>query len=161
MTGFFSPNLQILSTWKSTLQVAFQKLGQSAFAVNNTFEFQKFDPQLTFYGCPTVISISEARYCLIGKLLIFRVFVTATMTPPPVITAFSFVLPNNLTARTADADESIQAFQSGGCRLTNGATGDGHWWIFPNQNLVNVQRFDNTLVAGLIETGIIGMIEVN
>lgn len=102
----FSPNLKVLTDWRSSLNVAFSVLRRIKFIIEDNFSFGDFNPQLN-YGGMTVTSplIYRARYLKIFKIMWFSIDVTATLAAP-----FTFQIVATLPATTAGDSSSYQGF---------------------------------------------------
>ena len=136
MGALFSPNYSVLRNWNSTLTVAFAQLRRTAFAVENTFTFSSFDPQINWLGMTaTAVALSKCRYCKIGKLLYLSIDIQSTLAAP-FNNDVAISLPENSTAYGASTD-----LQAGGVGLVNaGVNETGIWRIFGGTNFLSFRR---------------------
>ena len=137
MTGFFSPQYSVGSSWKSTLQVAFSQLMRTHFATDNSFNWVNFDPKLTYSGTMTgtANSANQTRYLKLSKLLFFSFDISMTLVAPLSNQIF-VTLPGTTRASTLG-----QGYQAGGCQINNAVTNEvGFWNIAPGENRLAVTR---------------------
>ena len=94
MSGLFSPKLNILSTWNSTIGQAFQLFRRVLFVVEDTFSWGTWTPTLTGNNGMTVsaVHVRVARYLKIGKMFWFRLDLEFTPVAP-LSTAISVSIP--------------------------------------------------------------------
>jgi len=146
MTGFFSPNLQVLSDWRSTVKVAFQKLAKTSYVTDSTFEWQTFDPQTDFSGMTiTNYSLLHSRYLKINKLLFISCYFTVTLAAPLATTIY-VTIPG-----TAPIPKIAGDLQSGPFLLDTGGgvATTGRWYLNGNGGKLLVQQSAGTpYVAG-------------
>ena len=158
MTGFFSPNYAVLPTWKSAISVAFQQLRRVRFAVDSTFEWSDFDPQVDYDGAAhTAQVILASRYLLVNKILFFSLDIQATLAAP-LSTRVRVTLPRNKTAGGTSS-----ALQCGGTvGVDGGATVEvGSWQIIAGESHLDFRRPGNiAFTAGFFRGIANGFIEV-
>jgi hypothetical protein len=76
----FSPNLKVLSDWRSSLTVAFSALRRISFIVTSDFAFGDFNPQTNFSSmAATNYIINRARYFRIGSIMWLSFDIQATL----------------------------------------------------------------------------------
>lgn len=158
MSGIFKPNFSVLQDWVQTCTVAFQQLRRISFLTEEIFSFGEFDPQVTWAGTASAVTIYRARYLKIYKMLFFSVHIQATLAAvlTPKIT---IRLPYNTAGRIGGGTAS----QGGGCYVTNaGSEEAGVWSSVSGTNTISVGR--TTLVnftAGQAAVLVNGFIEVD
>lgn len=85
MSGLFSPNLKVLSDWRSSLRAAFGELRKRVFVVEDTFQMQPFAPVVDFRGMAVTAGtyvVNQARYLKIGKFMWITADFQATLGAP-------------------------------------------------------------------------------
>lgn len=146
MTGFFSPNLPILSKWQETFKVAFQKLRRTNFVIDNTFEWQDFDPQIDYQGM-TVTGVANriARYVKINKCLYVSLSLQATLAAPLATVIYVTIpgtAPNNTDGNTVQGGTPL-LYSAGAAVL-------GRWFLFPGFNKLEIAPTAGAWGAGLM-----------
>jgi hypothetical protein len=122
--SFFKPNLVVGSDWQGTLMSAFLQLRGPAFAVEDTFKFQDFDPMINWNGMTvTTPDVQNARYVKIGKFFYFTLRITIVGIPAAATNVFYWYLPNNFlirrpaTAGAANVDGAADGVYFSGATL--------------------------------------------
>jgi hypothetical protein len=93
-----SPNLKVLSDWRSTTSVAFSVLRRIAFIKEDDFKFGDFDPKTTFRGMGTAdYVIYRARFLKVFKLLFLSLDLSVTVSAPLTF-GINIELPEGTTA---------------------------------------------------------------
>lgn len=158
MTGYLSLNPSILSTWKSTLAIAFQGFRKPKFATEDTFEFIDFDPQVNFGGMTTTNPIIMAKYLKLKNLLLFSVDISATLAAP-FVAYFVIKIPGTLANSTTPLP--FNRIQSGGCLTQNGLPLEaGIWYGNANANEITLVRSAGAFAAGVGRIMANGFVEI-
>lgn len=158
MTGYLSLNPSILSTWKSTLAVAFQGFRKPKFATEDTFEFIDFDPQVNFNGMTVTNPVIMSRYLKLKNLLFFSIEIYATLAAP-FAAVITITIPGTLA--TSSSSLPITRAQSGGCLTQNGLPLEsGIWYGNANSNQINLVRTAGAYGAGTGRVNANGFVEI-
>lgn len=113
----FSPNLKVLSDWRSSLTVAFSTLRRIAFIVLDDFSFGDFNPNTNFSTMTaTAYVCNRARYVKIGKFMFFSIDIQATLAA-----VFTSAVRITLPYTVAGESTSFQGVAGFG---QNGGTGE-------------------------------------
>jgi hypothetical protein len=157
MSGIFKPNFSILQDWAQTCTVAFQQLRRISFLTEEIFSFGEFNPQVTWAGTASAVTIFRARYLKIYKMLFFSIHIQATLAVP-FTTTISVRLPYNAAGRI----EGGSAWQGGGAVLFNAGTREsGAWAIQSGTDLLTFVRATAiAYTAGVAAVYANGFIEV-
>jgi len=152
----YSPNLPINSSWKSTVQNAFQLLRRVKFMVEPDFEWETFNPQLNFGTmAATAVNIYDMRGLRVGNTFFFQGSIGATLAAV-FTTDVQMTIPYNIYT---SATSVIQ----GGCIpvMNAGAWDSGWWYASPNTNILNIRRAPvAAYTAGAFMACLSGTIEV-
>jgi hypothetical protein len=126
----FSPNLKVLTDWRSSLTVSFSLLRRIKFIIEGDFSFGDFDPQSNFNGMTvTNYLVNRARYLRIGNLFIFSLDIRATLAAP-FAQAVNYTIPATATGTSASV-------QGGGIYGYNAGVADnGAWGITGATNII-------------------------
>lgn len=153
--GFFSPNLKVMNDWRSSLTNAFGQLRRVKFAVEDTFEFKDFDPNLYFSGMTvTNLVVFAAKLLKLNNLVFFTVDATFTLAAP-FSSTITFELPNVILSGP------IARVQGGGCLTQNGLPYEaGIWFGNGETNTIYTIRTVGLYGAGGGNIRVNGFVEV-
>ena len=136
MSGIFKPNFSVLQDWVQTCTVAFQQLRRISFLTEEIFSFGEFDPQVTWAGTASAVTIFRARYLKIYKMLFFSIHIQATLAGP-FTAVITIRLPYNPTGRI----DGGTASQGAGCSVVNaGVRETGVWATLSGTDLLYISR---------------------
>jgi len=163
MSGFFNPKFAVLSNWRTTVSQAFQYLRRVSFAIDDSFAFEEFNPQIDFGGMTvTNLVVINSRYIKLNKLLFFSFSLSCTLAVP-----FTNTIKIRIPGTTiGDSSSALSNFkiQAGGAYVLNPAITSvvGYWTSLPGSNEIGILL--NTAVnyaAGTTAIGVNGFVEIN
>jgi len=132
----YSPNLTVGSGWKATLTSAFQSLKKIKFIVEPDFQWETFDPKVSWNGMAVnTVNVRSARALYLRDLLLFSLDIEGTVGAP-LAPAVIVTLP-----RTAAGD--VGTYQSGGASGQDNGVATGQvWQVQGTTNLLYIYRYD-------------------
>jgi len=161
MTTLYSPTLNILSTWKTTIQQAWQSLRKIRFVIEDTFSFGNFDPKIQWGGMTvTNAYVYRARYLKIFNMMWVSLYASATVAAP-LSNGVSFTIPATASGNDDPALATSIILQGGGCVLRDILSYQiGFWRTAGGSDLMYLDRTAGTFAAGLVEIFVNAFIEV-
>ena len=146
MTFFYQPNLTLGNAWRNTIQALFVQLRRIKFAVEETFSFGDFDPQVNWQAMTvTGPVVNRARYFKIFNLAFISLNISSTITVAGAVNFIQITVP--FTFKTTNPDDPTNSLQIGYGAILNTAGSAVYSPARSGRNVITFYKMDQTAFA--------------